>query len=115
MRSAEDDAKILHTLRAAFPAEGLFADKEFLLSPEPFRLGAPLREELGKLGYRLHLFARACNTLYHLSITGRQPAWIADYLDRGKPPELVQYAREKRWRNEIPRVIRPDVILTEEG
>jgi hypothetical protein len=115
MRSAEDDATILQTLRAAFPAEGLFADKEFLLSPEPFQLGDELREELGKLGYRLHLFAKACNTLYHLSITGRQPAWIADYLDRGKPPELIELSRRREFRNDIPRIIRPDLVLTEDG
>lgn len=115
MRTAEDDAKILQTLRAAFPPEGLFADKEFLLSPEPFPLGDALREELGKLGYRLHLFAKACNTLYQWSITGRQPAWIADYLDRGKPPELVELSRRKEFRNDIPRIIRPDLVLTEEG
>src|SRR3954469_10370193 len=115
MRSAEDDATILQTLRAAFPVEGLFADKEFLLSPEPFHLGDGLREELGKLGYRLHLFAKACNTLYHLSISGRQPAWIADYLDRGKPPELIELSRRREFRNDIPRIIRPDLILTEDG
>lgn len=115
MRSAEDDATILQTLRAAFPAEGLFADKEFLLSPEPFQLGDALRDELGKLGYRLHLFAKACNTLYHLSITGRQPAWVADYLDRGKPPELVELSRRREFRNDIPRIIRPDLVLTDDG
>ena len=115
MRNAAQDADTLRALHEAFPKEGLFAEKEWILTPEPFRLGDDLRKELEKLGYRLLLFSRACNTLYHLSITGRQPAWIADYLDRGKPPELVQYAREKRLRNEIPRVIRPDVILTDEG
>src|SRR3990170_1267324 len=100
----------LTTIRAAVPAEGLFADKEWLISPEPFSITAELDEQLQKLGYRLGLFNRACNLLYHLSITGRQPAWVADYLDRGKPPELVEYSRLKALRDELPRVIRPDLV-----
>ncbi len=102
-------------IRAAVPPEGLFADKEWLLSPEPFIIDAPLADQLHKLGYRLHLFVRACNELYQRSIAGKQPAWIADYLDRGKPPELVELSRQKRFRDDLPQVIRPDLVLTEDG
>jgi hypothetical protein len=97
------------------PAEGLFADKEWRIPPAPFPLGDRCVGELEKLGHRLHLFVRACNRLYQLSVRGKQPAWIAEYLDRGKPPELVAFAREKAFRHDIPLVIRPDVILTENG
>lgn len=102
-------------IRAAVPSEGLFADKEWLLSPTPFVIDVALAEQLEKLGYRLHLFVRACNELYQRSIAGKQPAWIADYLDRGKPPELVELSRQKRFRDDLPQVIRPDLVLTEEG
>ncbi|MGB8168397.1 MAG: hypothetical protein WCF18_12950 [Chthoniobacteraceae bacterium] len=102
-------------IRAAVPPEGLFADKEWLLSPEPFVIDAALAEQLHKLGYRLHLFVRACNELYQRSVAGKQPAWIADYLDRGKPPELVEYSRQKRFRDDLPQVIRPDLVLTDDG
>lgn len=102
-------------IRAAVPPEGLFADKEWLLSPEPFVVDALLAEQLHKLGYRLHLFVRACNELYQRSVAGKQPAWIADYLDRGKPPELVEYSRQKRFRDDLSQVIRPDLVLTENG
>jgi len=102
-------------IRAAVPPEGLFADKEWLLSPEPFTIDAALAERLTKLGYRLHLFVRACNELYQRSIAGKQPAWIADYVDRGKPPELVAFSRQKRFRDDLPQVIRPDLVLTEDG
>lgn len=105
----------LDQLRAAFPAEGLFADKEWLLTPEPFRIDAPLADELEKLGYRLHLFVRACNELYQRSATGKAPSWIADYLDRGKPPELVEYSRRRQFRPDLQVVFRPDLVLTEEG
>lgn len=102
-------------IRAAFPSEGLFADKDWLLSPEPFVIDAKLAEKLDKLGHRLNLFNRACNELYQRSVSGKQPAWIADYLDRGKPPELVEFSRRKQFRADLPRVIRPDLVLTDEG
>jgi hypothetical protein len=102
-------------IRAALPPEGLFADKEWLLSPQPFIVDAKLAEQLEKLGYRLHLFVRACNELYQRSINGKQPAWIADYVDRGKPPELVELSRQRRFRDDLPQVIRPDLVLTEDG
>ena len=100
-------------IRNAVPEEGLFEGKDWLVSPEPFPVPHAFAEELEKLGHRLQLFVRACNQLYFQSVKGRQPAWIAELLDRGKPPELVEAAR--RFREEIPAVIRPDLILTEDG
>jgi hypothetical protein len=105
----------LEALRAAFPPGGLFAEKDWLLSPEPFWITDDLREELEKLGYRLNLFQRACNELYHQSVAGKQPPWIAEWLDRGKPAELIALGRERKHRADLPRVIRPDLVLTEEG
>ena len=102
-------------IRAAQPAEGLFADKDWLISPEPFVIDARLAEQLEKLGHRLNLFQRACNELYHRSIAGKQPAWIAAYLDAGKPPDLIAYARRRETRAELPAVIRPDLVLTDDG
>jgi len=97
------------------PQGGLFHEKSWRVSPDAFELPAHLVEPLEKLGYRLRKFVRACNDLYHLSAKGRQPRWIAELLDAGKPPELVALQRERSQRNEIPRVIRPDLILTERG
>ena len=102
-------------IRAAQPAEGLFAEKDWLVSPEPFVIDARLAEALDKLGHRLNLFQRACNELYHRSVSGKQPAWIAAYLDAGKPPELVAFARRKEARSDLPLVIRPDLVLTDDG
>ena len=109
------DLARIQAVREAFPPEGLFAEKEWLLSPRAFALGEEFIEELDKLGYRLHLFQRACNLLYQLSVKGKQPLWIAAYLDAGKPPELVALSRERIFRDEIARVIRPDIIPTEKG
>ena len=105
----------LARLRAEIPSAGLFAEKDWLLSPEPLRLGADVVEELEKLGHRLLLFQRASNELYLRSVNGKAPAWIADYLDRGKPPELIEFARRKQFRNDLPQIIRPDLLLTADG
>ena len=103
------------TIRNAFPQEGLFAEKDFHLSPDPFPIDEKFAKELEQLGHRLFVFQRACNELYQRSIKGKQPAWVAQYLDAGKPPELIEFARQKQFRNDVPLVIRPDLILTEEG
>ena len=102
-------------IRAAFPAESLFAEKEWLVSPHSFPIDAATHEALLKLGHRLNLFVRACNELYQRSVSGKEPAWIAAVLDHGKPAELVAFARAREFRNDLPLVLRPDLILTDEG
>ncbi len=105
----------LDAIRNAFPREGLFAEKNWLLSSNPFPIGKKFVGELEQLGHRLFVFQRACNQLYQLSVKGKQPEWIARYLDAGKPKELIEFSRRKEIRDDLPRVIRPDLILTENG
>jgi hypothetical protein len=105
----------LAAIRGAFPQEGLFAEKDWLLSPDAFPLEKKFVADLEQLGHRLFVFQRACNQLYQLSVKGKQPSWIARYLDAGKPPELVDFSRRKEIRDDLPHVIRPDLILTDEG
>src|ERR1700728_3471757 len=100
-------------IRERFPANGLFAQKEWLISPQPFLISAQFADELERLGHWLFKFVKSSNLLYHLSVTGKQPAWIANYLDAGKPAALIDISRKYRY--EIPRVIRPDIILTDAG
>ena len=106
------EAEKLTAIRAAFPAEGLFAEKDWLLSPEPFPVDAELAKNLERLGHQLFVFQRACNQLYQQSVKGKQPAWVTRYLDAGKPAELVEFSRRKQFRDDLPAVIRPDLILT---
>jgi hypothetical protein len=103
----------IQRVRERFPEKGLFADKEWFISPEPFVITAQFADELERLGHWLLKFVRASNLLYLLSVRGKKPGWITGYLDAGKPPELVEISRQ--YRHEIPRVIRPDIILTETG
>jgi len=105
----------LADIRAAFPKEGLFAEKDWLLSPDAFPIEKKFLSELEQLGHRLFVFQRACNQLYQLSVKGKQPAWVARYLDAGKPKGLIEFSRRKEIRDDLPRVIRPDLILTEKG
>lgn len=109
------EADRLNAIRSAFPAEGLFAQKEWLISPDAFPIDAKFERELEQLGHQLFVFQRACNQLYQLSVKGKQPAWVAAYLDAGKPAELVEFSREKQFRDDLPVVVRPDIVLTEEG
>src|SRR5256886_13287613 len=105
----------LAAIRAAFPKEGLFAEKEWLLSPDAFPIDKKFLAELEQLGHRLFVFQRARNQLYQLSVKGKQPGWIPRYLHAGKPKELIEFSPRKEIRDDLPRVIRPDLILTENG
>src|ERR1700704_1366014 len=111
--TAEQDK--LEKIRGAFPKEGLFAEKDWLLSPDPFPIDKKFLGDIEQLGHRLFVFQRACNQLYQLSVKGKQPDWIARYLDAGKPKELIEFSRRKEIRDDLPRVIRPDIILTDDG
>ena len=102
-------------IRTALPAQGLFARQSWRVAPEPFALGATLAAELDSLGRILLQFYRAANLLYRKSAEGKQPEWVARWLDLGKPPELVELQRSVAFKNDFPRVIRPDVLLTENG
>jgi len=67
------------------------------------------------LGPQLLRFYRAVNRLYTESVRKTQPAWVAGYLDHGKPEGLIAYGRMKRFRDHLPSVIRPDIIPTSDG
>jgi hypothetical protein len=97
------------------PPGGLFASHSWRIAPDPFGLDAALAKELQMLGRILLRFYQAVNLLYRQSATGRQPTWIATLLDQGKPESLLSLQRSPAFKNDVPRVIRPDIILTESG
>src|SRR5215471_3942462 len=102
-------------VRRALPHEGLFAGHEWRISPAPFPLSPALVQELESLGRVLLQFYRAVNLLYRKSLEGKQPEWVARWLDLGKPGELLAMQRAPAFKNDLPRVIRPDLLLTEHG
>lgn len=102
-------------VRAQLPAGGLFQDQHWRVATTPLALGEKVAREFDTLGRVLLQFYRAINLLYRQSVAGKQPAWIAEWLDRGKPQRLVDLQRDPAFKNDVPRVIRPDILLTEEG
>jgi hypothetical protein len=109
-----------HHLYEAIPP-GLFRVQDeneriaWRVSPEPFALSAELADAIERLGLELLSFYRALNNLYNRSARGTAPAFIAEYLDRGKPEQVVKLARQNRFKQDVPGVIRPDLILTSDG
>lgn len=111
MTAAERAAHV----RDALPPGGLFADQHWRISPVPFELEPALAAELDSLGRVLLQFYRAVNLLYRRSLEGKAPEWIAGLLDQGKSPEILEWQRHPSFKSDVPRVIRPDVLLTEGG
>lgn len=110
--SAADQAR---AVRDSLPPNGLFAGQHWRTAPTPFPLDQETARELEFLGRVLLQFYRTVNLLYRLSVEGKQPTWIAEYLERGKPQSLIELQRARNLRQELPRVIRPDILLTDEG
>ena len=102
-------------VRKNMPADGFFAGHEWRVSPTPFPLDKKLAAELETLGRVLLQFNRAVNLLYRHSLAGKQPAWVAAWLDQGKPAHVLELQRDAAFKNDVPRVIRPDIVLTEDG
>ncbi len=102
-------------VRDHLPAEGLFAGHEWRASPSPFPLSPVLAKEIETLGRVILQFYRAVNLLYRKSVEGKQPEWVHRWLDQGKPDDLIALQRSQCLKNEVPRVLRPDLLITEHG
>ena len=105
----------LAELRDRLPEGGLFGGGAWRWSPEPLKLSQAEARQMIALGHPLARFQQACDGLYRRSAAGKLPAWLAELLDAGKPDWLAQIQREPSTAEQFPRVIRPDLILTESG
>ncbi len=85
------------------------------VSPEPYYLSSKEIFFFEDLGCHLLKFYTVLNSLYADSVKGKIPSWFAQYLDAGKPDDLVTYSRMKRIRGDLPGIIRPDIMVTEKG
>jgi hypothetical protein len=113
--TASEAADRARLVRQRMPAGGLFAGHDWRVSPQPFRLDPATAGEIESLGRVLLQFYRAVNLLYRQSLDRRQPPWVAAWLDQGKPADLLDLQRAPAFRNDLPRVIRPDLLLTDAG
>ncbi|MDA7916164.1 hypothetical protein N9B94_02915 [Verrucomicrobia bacterium] len=102
-------------VRDQMPEGGMFGGHTWRIAPEPLNLDKKQVKQLDKLGKVLLSFYKASNQIYRKSVDGKLPGWIADWLDRGKPEELIKLQRTRPFRFDIPRVIRPDLLITEDG
>ncbi|OYW28267.1 MAG: hypothetical protein B7Z47_05950 [Chthoniobacter sp. 12-60-6] len=102
-------ASAISQIRASFPEQGFFAEKEWVLSPEAFALDAATVTLIRNLGPALRAFQRACNRLYF----DETYPWVAKLLDQGKPQRVIELGRNPRWHEDLPRVLRPDLVLRE--
>ena len=102
-------------IRSALPEDGLFDGQAWRIATKPFPLDAKFARELESLGRVLLKFYRAADLLYRHSIAGKQPTWVANWLDQGKPQSLLDWQRHAGFKNSLPRVLRPDILLTENG
>ena len=113
--SHETGSRRARLVRAALPAHGLFAGHQWRVSPAAFQLESSMARQLESLGRVFLQFYRAVNLLYRRSAEGKQPEWVARWLDQGKPAELISLQRSPAFKNDVPRVIRPDLLITEHG
>ncbi|MDX2187895.1 MAG: hypothetical protein SFV32_13250 [Opitutaceae bacterium] len=113
----------LATLKKAFAEQSLFEDKTWRLSPHAWKVSAAQVSELEAIGAACLEFHQALEILYTRSSAGKNllrnkplvAPWVAEYLDRGKPAELVAHARDGKNRGAFPTVLRPDLLWTDEG
>jgi hypothetical protein len=110
-------------LRSAFARQPLFEDKTWRLSPDAWPVTPGQLAELEAIGAAALEFHQALEILYQRSVAGKNllrnkplPApWVAEFLDRGKPAALVAHTRDPKNRGRFPTVLRPDLLVTEEG
>jgi hypothetical protein len=85
------------------------------ISPEPFALTEETLQKITAIGPDLLAFYRALNALYNRSVRGSAPAFIGEYLDQGKPEHIIRLSRQNRFKQDLPGIMRPDLILTDDG
>ena len=108
-------------IKASLVQAGLFSDSSsdtgntWRISPEPYFLSQEETAFFHDLGPKLLQFYSALNRFYLDSAKGNFHPWLAEYLDAGKPQDLIDFGRMKRMRQALPGIIRPDVIPTENG
>ncbi|MCR6655913.1 MAG: hypothetical protein NVV63_08870 [Opitutus sp.] len=110
-------------IRSALAAQPLFEDKTWQLSPSAWVLTPEQHAQLEAIGAACLEFHQALESLYLRAAAGKNllrnkpltAPWVVDYLDRGKPAALIEHARDPKNRGAFPTVLRPDLLLTDDG
>ncbi|MDR1012190.1 MAG: hypothetical protein LBM04_13880 [Opitutaceae bacterium] len=110
-------------IRDTLVAQPLFEDKTWRLSPNAWPLTPDQLAQLEAIGAACIEYHQALETLYLRSATGKNllrnkpllAPWVADCLDRGKPAAIIAHTRDPKNRGALPNVLRPDLLLTDDG
>ncbi|MFQ5597493.1 MAG: hypothetical protein ACE5GK_05525 [Nitrospiria bacterium] len=107
---------------ASKPSDSISADAisdggnaRWRIAVRPFHISQNAFQFLESLGAHLLSFYQVANRLYFESVRGQAPGWVADYLDQGKPESVVALGRMNRFKQELPGIIRPDLIPGDTG
>ena len=124
MTSALQTEGLAHeTLVDAFSKQSLFAEKSWRLSPKAYPLTSKQVREIESIGRACLEFLRAKEILYKKSTSNEnllrneklEAPWVAEYFERGKPTELVEHGLSNAVSGQIPFILRPDLLITEDG
>lgn len=110
-------------LKQAFTKHTFFKNKTWQLSPTPLELPTEIVNELNQIGEACFEFLGGINKLYQASKINKSilrnkhliVPWVADYFDRGKTKNILQHSNLEFLRNSIPKIIRLDLLLIENG
>ena len=80
----------------------------------PYPLSRQLRLRLQEIGEDLWAFLQAQQSIYLKSLKAPELAFVAEYLDAGKPEELVRFSQMHRLRSHLPVMLRPDLLQLED-
>lgn len=110
-------------LTRALSQSGFLKEKSWRLSPEAWRFSDAQRAELEAIGTASLAFYRALEKLYLASAENKKilrngnlrAPWVASLLDYGKPQRLIKHQRSRALAGKLPLVIRPDLLLCDDG
>lgn len=110
-------------LACAFAGTPLFSGKSWKIAAEAWTFSEEETRELNKIGDACLAFYRASEKLYLASATGKNllrnaglsAPWVAEISERGKPRRFIEHQRARALAGTLPPVIRPDLLITENG
>lgn len=114
---------MLEELEAELGREEMFKGKTWRVAPRAYELTEEQWKKIGDIGVACRDFYKGIDRLYYLSKRGKKllrnkdlrAEWVLDYWERGKPEGLIEHGGLKRLEGEIPMLMRPDLLVTEEG
>lgn len=114
---------MFQTLKTAFQKEPMFEGKQWKYSPSPLPLSPSQLKELHQIGTACSEFYKAIDRLYFLTKNKKKilrnkdlfANWLPHYWEHGKPQSLINHMSAPNQKGSTPPLIRPDLLLTQNG